>query len=135
MAADDNLSVTLFRGMNVHPKQISPKYLGLHWSTDPELAESYARSYPPGHEDEHEYTTPHHSVILSTTVPKSAIVKRGSKEHKELAEKHDIRSYREERETTIRPGTPIEAEVRHLTWRPKTGERTTKRQRKIKGQA
>ena len=135
MSASDNLSITLFRGLSgVHPKDVKTKDMGIHWTPNFETAHDISLGVYPGVPFENSDYVPKHNTILEAKVPKSAIVKRGTKEHQDLADFHDILPYHTEQEHTVRPGTPIEATVHHVTYGVKKSGLTT-RKRKIKGTA
>jgi hypothetical protein len=134
MSAEDNLSVTLFRGLSgIHPNNINTKEIGMHWTKNSEIATDIAHGVYPGVPFDNSDYVPSHNVVLEAKVPKNAIVKRGTPEHNELADFHEILPYGAEEETTVRPGIPIEATVHHFIHHPRKGGRLTNRKKKIKG--
>lgn len=121
MSAQDNLGrqfITLYRGIQTHPKKINKEQLGMHWTTSKDVAEGAALGMYPDDLafDQSLHTPPRHSAILEAKIPKSEIIKRGTVEHKELSEIHEIMPYAREREKTIRPGTPVDAKVHQMVY-------------------
>lgn len=135
MAASDNLSVTLFRGVQVHPKHLTSEGVGIHWTTSRDVAEGAALGVYPGVNFENSDAVPSHGSILEAKVPKDSIIKRGTKEHRELSGLHEIGPFSLEKEKTVRPGTAIEATVHHIKYSPTKGPSTKTRKKKLKGTA
>lgn len=78
MSASDNLSVKLFRGLKVHPKDVDDRRLGEHWTSDPEVAKDFAThgTFPGEPGDGH-------GTVVEATVSKDNIIKPHTKEWEE----------------------------------------------------
>ena len=138
VSASDHLGrqfVTLYRGVQTHPKNLKPEGIGIHWTTSRDVAEGAALGVYPEVNFENSDAVPSHGSILEAKVPKEAIVKRGTKEHRDLASMHEIGPYSLEKEKTLRPGTNVEATVHHIKYSPTKGPSTKTRSKKLKGTA
>ena len=109
--------VHVWRGLdNVHPDEITenPNGLGIHWSTDKQVAKRFA-------EDEFyakEQGLEPSGILLHGRVHKDNIVVPHTEEWEELSDTHDILPPAEshEEEATIRRGSPVHIdEVEHVT--------------------
>ena len=80
MSAQDNLSVTLFRGVTRHPNNVGHYSLGEHWTHDPEVAKNFATvGTIKGEYDPSEG----HGTVIEAKVDKSDVIKPYTKEWEE----------------------------------------------------
>jgi hypothetical protein len=119
--------VTLYRGREHYftwqlPKtQEDLKGLGMHWTTDPRVAEHFGAGHndidndEPNEAGQTPLTAGGH--VIAARVHKSGIIERGTPEWRSIAKKHAIAGFDDEdpttessnyeKEVTIRPGTPV----------------------------
>lgn len=126
MSASDNLSVTLFRGLKRHPKDVFHYRLGEHWTDDLEVAKGFATvGTMKGEYDPSEG----HGTVIEATVPKSSIIEPHTKEWEErgggdLDSGVDIFGPdSEEKEHTVRFGSRVQLnKLHHFHKGQKVGE-------------
>ena len=80
LSAQNNLSVTLFRGVKSHPNNVGHYRIGEHWTEDPEIAKGFATvGTIKGEYDPSEG----HGTVLEAKVDKDDIIPPYSKEWEE----------------------------------------------------
>lgn len=98
--------VSLYRGLNVqNHRDIDTSKLGSHWTTDPDIAQSFALSVPVGGDPDKSTLR---GVIIHAQVDPQHIVDPDSEEGKHWRDTKEVfdRGNREQ-EHTVRPGAPI----------------------------
>ena len=119
-------TITLYRGLNRHPNDVTMNDLGVHWTPDIEVAKKFATSYmgiPSQSRDRN------HGTIIQATATRDQIVPEGSKEHTDWYEgggDEGVGTYgydSSEKEITLRKGEkPDIDKVHHLKWNPETNQ-------------
>lgn len=113
MSASDNLSkdqfkdhIEVYRGLyGVAPHEVNTESLGVHWSSNPHVAESFA--YP------EEMGPGHHGTIITGLVHPKHIEKDFNKLNVHGALEHDS----PELEHFVKPGSPVHVtSLRHFQW-------------------
>jgi hypothetical protein len=102
--------VKVFRGLHeTNPESLKQDNLGMHWTSRKKTAESIAHGFYAADEHADQSEMPEHSLILEGYTHKDNVVKRGTPEHKQLAEQHEIyfNHVGNEKEVTIRKGAQV----------------------------
>ena len=117
-------TITLYRGLNRHPDNVDMKDLGVHWTTDYEVAKKFATSgmgLPKVGKDRS------HGTVVQATFSPDDIVPEGSDEHTDWYEgggSEGLGTYglnSDEKEITIRRGAePDIDKIHHFEWNPTT---------------
>jgi hypothetical protein len=116
MSASDHLSkqfagyVKVFRGLHeTTPESLNQDSLGMHWTSRKKTAENISHGFYAADEHADQSDMPSHSLVLEGYVNKDDVVRRGTAEHNELAEEHEIYygHVGNEREVTVRPGAKV----------------------------
>jgi len=129
MAAEDNLSIKLFRGVKSHPNNVGHYSLGEHWTTDPEVAKDFATvgDLPDGFNGYD--PSEGHGTVIEANVPKSSVIQPYTKEWEERGG-GDVDSGlgifgpdSSEKEHTVRYGSKVElTKLHHFHKGQKIGE-------------
>lgn len=103
--------VSLYRGLaSVTPSEVTPNAVGLHWTTDPEVAYNFATSRDAEgwlHDDDYE-DTPRFGTVLEAKVHKRNLIDPNSKEGQDMSDLLAIQAPEHpEQERTVRPGSRV----------------------------
>ena len=120
--------IKVFRGLHeTSPENLKQDNLGMHWTSRKTTAENIAHGFYAADEYADQSEMPEHSTVLEGYVHKNDVVKRRTKEHRELAEQHEIYYGHSgnEREVTVRKGSPVKLTRVHHFDHTKDHEKTT----------
>ena len=122
--------ITLYRGLNRHPKDVDMDNLGVHWTPSFEVAKKFATA---GMGLPNRVTDRSHGTIVQATFSRGDIVPEGSKGHIDFYEGgggEGMGTYghnSDEKEVTIRRGVTTDIDrVHHLEWNPTTRQPESK---------